>query len=130
MKYKRENNVIFVRLHETDKVVESLEEIAQQENIITCTVQGIGAVTNAKLGMNKYKLKKYDTITLEGDYELTSLNGNVTMQNGKAIAHLHATLNNDTYVTFGGHLFNAEVTATAEIVLTIFETDVTEMFKR
>lgn len=130
MEYKKERNTIFVRLHEKDEIIQSLEEIAQKENITTCTVQGIGAITNAKIGMNKYKLQKYDTIVLEGDYELTSLNGNVTMKNGKATAHLHATMNNDTYVTFGGHLFNAEITATAEITLTIFATDVTAMFKR
>jgi uncharacterized protein len=130
VEYKKENNTVFVRLHQGDEIIQSLEKIAATENITTCTVQGIGAVTNVKVGMNKYKLGKYDRITLEGDYELTSLNGNISMHDGTPVAHLHVTMNNDTYVTFGGHLFNAEVTATAEIILTIFESNVENLYKR
>jgi len=130
VEYQRENNSIFVRLHQGDEIIQSLEQIAATEKITTCTVQGIGAITNVKIGMNKYKLGKYDSIILEGDYELTSLNGDISMHDGIPVAHLHVTMNNDTYVTFGGHLFNAEVTATAEIILTVFESSVENLYKR
>lgn len=129
MEYRKEGNTIFVRLHEKDEIMKSLEEVAQKENITTCTVQGIGAITNIEIGINKYKLKKYETCLFTNDYELTSLSGNIKMIEGKAKAHLHATMNDDDFKTIGGHLFKAEVTATAEIILTAFKADLSSIFK-
>ena len=54
-------------------------------------------------------------------FELTSLTGNITAETveNEPIIHLHATIADKDFRTYGGHVFRAIVSKTIEVVLTV-----------
>ena len=52
------------------------------------------------------------------DYELISMNGNITLRNGVPYVHVHAAIGNSQFQVFGGHLFEAKVAVTVEVFIT------------
>ena len=50
--------------------------------------------------------------------ELLTLQGNMTQVDGEPFFHLHVVLAGHDYQCFGGHLFDAEVAVTAEVIVT------------
>ena len=65
----------------------------------------------------KTDTREYVTRELNGDYEITSLMGNISTMDGKSYLHLHVNLSDETYQTFGGHLTSAVVSGTCEIII-------------
>ena len=117
MKSIKKGDFWIVRLEIGEDVVEQLQLLCEQENITLGTIQGIGAVDKATIGLYDPNKGEYYSKTLEGDYEITSLLGSITNQNGKPYIHLHVTLGDHNYNIFGGHLNLAVVSATCEIFI-------------
>src|SRR5262245_59744530 len=78
----------------------------------------IGAVSNAVLGFFDRKKKDYRRIPLTEQAEVISLTGNVALKEGEPFLHVHAILGLPDGSTRGGHLFEAHVWPTLEMVLT------------
>lgn len=116
MKYTLGDNAIVIRLSKGEEIVASIKEIAAKENILSAVVTGIGAVDYAKVGVFLTAQKKYVAQELYGDMEVTALSGSVTRMNGEPYIHIHASLAGEKGV-FGGHLNEAVVSATLEIIL-------------
>lgn len=106
-----------LKLEKGEEIVQSVTKFCIENEINLGSMTGIGAVDNAKIGFFDTKKKKYETKNLSEDYEITSLNGNISMKEGKPFLHLHITLANNEYNLLGGHLFEATVSATCEIFL-------------
>ena len=117
MNYKRFAEKYVIRIDKGEKIVESIKKICIENNITLGIITGIGAVSKAKIGLFKPEEKKYYSTELSGDYEITSLNGNVTTMNGKIYLHLHINLADEKHKTFGGHLNEAVVSATCEVII-------------
>ena len=49
--------------------------------------------------------------------ELTSLTGNITINNGEPFVHTHVTFSDINYKVYGGHLFDAQIAVTGEIII-------------
>tara|TARA_B100001750_G_scaffold160702_1_gene129610 strand:- start:95 stop:526 length:432 start_codon:yes stop_codon:yes gene_type:complete len=125
MEYKKHNNRILICLEKGDEIMDSITRIAIKENIGFSSLTGIGTADNVELGFFNLKDKEYKRSTFEGEYELTSLIGNVTMKDGKQFVHIHVNISDQNYKVYGGHLFNANILATAEIVLEVLDTNIT-----
>ena len=69
--------------------------------------------------------RKFHKKTFNGDYELTSLIGNVTIKDGKYFSHTHITFSDANYRVFGGHLFDARITAAGEFIMIPGENGIT-----
>ena len=70
--------------------------------------------------MNNYNILLWNFIDKKqfiGEYELTSLIGNITMMKGEPFIHTHITFSDIDYHVFGGHLFDARVTAAGEFIM-------------
>ncbi|NQV17634.1 MAG: DNA-binding protein [Armatimonadetes bacterium] len=117
MNFKRFGERFVIRIDKEEKIVETLTKICVENNITLGIISGIGAVCGARIGMFKPKEKKYVTTELLGDYEITSLNGNISIMNGEVYLHLHINLADEKQKTFGGHLNEAVVSATCEVVI-------------
>ncbi len=117
MRYKKTGSAIFLRIDRGEEIVSTLKEFCAGQKIALGTVQGIGAVGNATVGLFETATKEYHTTTLSGDYEITSLTGNITTMAGQPYLHLHATLSDASFHAFGGHLSSAVVSGTCEIVI-------------
>lgn len=81
------------------------------------SINGIGSVKGATIGFYDPKTKKYYPKELDGDYEITNLSGNISTMDGEIYLHLHISLSDSKYNTYGGHLNSAVISGTGEIVI-------------
>lgn len=128
MKAKKFGNHWIIRLEIGEDIVEQLQLFCEKENILLGTIQGIGAIDNVTIGLFDPQKGEYYSKTLEGDYEVTSLLGNVSSNDGKPYLHMHITFGDHNYNIHGGHLNRAIVSATCEIFIETISGNV-ERFK-
>ena len=121
MHYKKSGSIYILRIDRGEEIVSTLKDFCAGQKITLGTVQGIGAVGNAVIGLFETKTKDYHTTTLSGDHEITSLVGNITTMDGKPYLHLHITLSDATYLAFGGHLTSAVVSGTCELFIQVMD---------
>jgi predicted DNA-binding protein with PD1-like motif len=121
MEFKRFNNVYAVRLDKGEEIIETLKNFCGYNQITLAWVSGIGAVNRVTLGLFETKPKRYVGEELTGDFEITSLSGNITAMNKEVYLHLHATVSDLQHKTYGGHLTSAVVSATAELIVVSVE---------
>jgi len=83
----------------------------------------IGGVLNVTLGYYNLDTKQYQWRTFEGLREITSAQGNITLdQNGTVMAHVHGTFGDDNYSLIGGHVKDFVAGATVEVFVHRFDT--------
>jgi uncharacterized protein len=107
-----------------EKIVDSLLAFAREHDVQSAAVVGIGAVRNASLGFFHVDRKDYDRFDIEDQMEVLSLTGNLTWFDGDPRAHLHTVLGRPDGTCVGGHLFEAEVDPTLELLVSTFVTRV------
>ena len=117
MKFKKFGNKWVVSINIGEEVVETLKKFCKDNNIKLGTISGIGAVKKATIGFYNLETKKYYPKELNGDYEITSLLGNISTMNGEVYLHLHINLADSTYNTFGGHLNSAVIGGAGEFII-------------
>ncbi len=121
MEYKRKNNSIFFRLDRGEEVLSSLLEIAKKEDIKLASISAIGACDELTIGVYSVSKKKYYQKTFNGEFEITSLNGNISRKDGDIYLHLHINCADINYDTFGGHLNHCKISATLEGFINIID---------
>lgn len=120
MEYKRFNNKIVVRIDRGEEIVSKLNEVCVKENIKFASVSAIGATDDFTVGVFKPAEKLYTSCRFTGDYEIISLIGTVTTDEGKPYIHLHMSAGEGDKMV-GGHLNSATVSVTCEMVLDVIE---------
>lgn len=125
MEYKRFNDKIVVRIDKDEEIVSSLSKLCSLENIKLGSVSGIGAAKETTIGVFDVDSQKYFSKTICGLFEISNLSGNISQMNGETYLHLHITIGNvDKNEVFAGHLNSAVVGATAEIVVSVIDGEV------
>ena len=124
MEYKRINDVFVVRLDVGDEIITSLTELCNAEDIKSATVQGLGAVNDVDVGYYSLEEKRYFTKIFNQQFEMISLNGNITRKDGIPYLHLHIALSDENYKFYGGHLNRAVISITAEIYVNVLNGEV------
>ena len=128
MKYRKIGEKIFVSLQTGDLINKSLTEISVKENISNAWINGIGAIDSVEVGYMDVVNKKYQKRNFNDNYELISLIGNISIKDGVPFVHTHITFSDTEYKVFGGHLFDAKITATGEIILTVADSKIDRQF--
>ena len=138
MDYRRFGDKLVVRLDKGEEVCAKLLELAEKENIRLASVSGIGASGDVTLGVFNPRIREYKSVRYEGDYEIASLTGNLSRQDGKPYLHLHAVIgdptdkfewhHNPSGVTYSGHLNAAVISATCELVVDVIDGEVGRKF--
>ncbi len=121
MEYRRFENICVVRLDPNDEVLTQLALVAEQEQIQLAEITGLGALKELEISVFDIQEKVYYNNTYAEAMELLSLTGTVTRMNGAPYLHLHATAGDGTGRAVGGHLKKAVISATAEIIIRIFD---------
>lgn len=111
-----QHNKVLLRLEKGEDVVSSLRKFALDYDMAFFQISAIGAVENVNLSYYNVKTKKYQDKIFPNKYELTSLSGNLSCLNGQPSVHLHCTLSDDKFEVIGGHLNEARVSLTVEII--------------
>lgn len=121
MEYRKFQNTIIARIDKGEEILEQLKTIACKEQIRLAGVQALGAVNRFTVGVFKTEEKQYLSNEFQGSFEIVSLTGTINTMNGAFYCHLHMSAGNDKGEVFGGHLNQAFVSATCEMIITILD---------
>ncbi|MDN3549627.1 PPC domain-containing DNA-binding protein [Mucilaginibacter aquaedulcis] len=103
-----------------DEILSGITEFAQKNNIKTAHFTAIGDATAAKVGWYDKERKMFKVITINEQSEITSMVGDIAwLNNSKPSVHAHINLADSSGLVHGGHLLEAFVSPTLEVVLTV-----------
>ena len=117
MEFRRFNDTYVVRMDRGEEVMSTLAGLCEKEGIRLASVEAIGAVDRAVVGLYDVGEKVYHRKEFNEPMEIASLLGTVTEKDGKPYLHLHATLCDADMQTHGGHVNELRISATCEMVL-------------
>ncbi len=100
-----------------DDPVASLPEFARAENVTAAHLTGIGTFSRVTLGFFDPEKKDYQPIRLDEQVEVVSLIGNLSLWDGKPRLHAHVTLGRRDGTALAGHLLEARVRPTLELIV-------------
>ncbi len=121
MVYKKLGSNYVIRLGRGEEILSQLLSLCEKQKIGAGFFNGLGAADNVELAHYSMLTREYTPLKLNGQYEITSLHGNISSMDGKAYIHSHITIADDKFSALSGHLRAAVVSATCEIVLVAFE---------
>jgi uncharacterized protein len=108
-----------VILQHGDEAMRCLQEFAAQQRLSASQITAIGALSSAKLAFFDWDKKTYQPIPVTDQVEVASLVGDVAVgPDGKPSVHVHAVLSRRDGTALAGHLQEALVRPTLEIIVT------------
>lgn len=121
MKFKLINDdrlkTFAIVLDKGDKAMDCINSFARAHAISAAQFTAIGAFSKATLGFFKPDRKDYKKIEIEEQTEVLSLMGDITLYEEKPKVHAHVVLGKEDGTAHGGHLLEAIVNPTLEIIL-------------
>ena len=100
-----------------DEVAGGLLSFAKDNNLSASHFTAIGAFERVTLGFFERERKDYKRITINEQVEVLSLAGDITLEKGEPKVHAHVVLGKRDATAHGGHLLEAHVWPTLEVVL-------------
>lgn len=130
MEYRQYYNKFVMRLDRGDELCACVTELAANESVTLGSISAIGATNDVTLGIFNTETKEYFKRRYnENDYELASVTGNLSVKDGEPYLHLHAVVGNpQTGECHGGHLNEAHISATAEVVIDVIDGEIGRKF--
>jgi predicted DNA-binding protein with PD1-like motif len=111
--------VFAVILETGEAVMESLKRFAEAERLTAAQITGIGAFSDAELRYFDWERKEYLPIPVKEQVEVASLLGDVAVSpEGKPALHVHLVLGRRDGTALAGHLAEARVRPTLELIVT------------
>jgi uncharacterized protein len=101
-----------------DEVLENLLAFAKEHRLSAAEFSGIGALSAAVLGYFDWQKKDYRRIPVDEQVEVLSLTGNIAVADGKPKLHPHVVVGKADGSAHGGHLLEARVRPTLEVIVT------------
>ena len=100
-----------------DEVIGELGNFVREQEVEAASLTAIGAFSRAVLGYFQWETKQYKKITVDEQVEVLSLLGDVAVGDQGPALHLHAVLGKADGSVVGGHLIEAHVRPTLEVIL-------------
>jgi uncharacterized protein len=101
-----------------DEAVAVLTQFARSERLEAAQVTAVGAFERATVGWFDRAAKDYRRIPVDEQCEVLSLLGDVAVGQDGPVLHAHVVLGLPDGTTRGGHLLEARVYPTLEVVVT------------
>lgn len=121
MDFKRFGNKVVMRIDRGEEVVETIKNFCEEQKITLGSISGLGAAGRVKVGLFDVEKKEYFSKVFEGDFEITNLTGNISTMNGETYLHLHITIADHEMRAYGGHLNEAVICATCEVIIDVID---------
>jgi predicted DNA-binding protein with PD1-like motif len=101
-----------------DEVMENLTRFAGERGLTAGHFTAIGAFSDVTLGFLDPESKEYEPIAIEEQVEALSLVGDISLEGDAPKIHAHVVVGKRDGSAHGGHLLEAHVWPTLEVVLT------------
>jgi predicted DNA-binding protein with PD1-like motif len=101
-----------------DEVMEGLMRFTAERQLSAGHFTAIGAFSDVTLGFLDPDTNEYEPIVVDEQVEALSLVGDVSIEDGKPKIHAHVVVGKRDGSAHGGHLLEAHVWPTLEVVLT------------
>ncbi|MEN6519557.1 MAG: PPC domain-containing DNA-binding protein [Armatimonadota bacterium] len=101
-----------------DEVIEGIISFARENKLSASYFTAIGAWSSALLGFFNRETKSYVEIPVNEQVEVASMTGNISIADGAPRVHAHAVVSKKDGACVGGHILEAQVWPTTELVVT------------
>ncbi|HEU4345560.1 MAG TPA: PPC domain-containing DNA-binding protein [Candidatus Binatia bacterium] len=101
-----------------DEFVQGLTAFAKEQNLDASQFTAIGAFRDVTLGYFDRQAKEYKKIPVKEQVEVLSLMGDIALKDGAPKVHAHVVVGKRDGTAHGGHILEARVWPTLEVVLT------------
>jgi uncharacterized protein len=112
----RQYAVIF---YQGDEAFSGLLDFAEKYQVTSAHFTAIGALNGATLGWFDPRRKMYKKIPINGQHEVIGMSGDIALYQGKPVVHTHMIVGNSDGTTRGGHVLDAYVSPTLEVMVTV-----------
>jgi predicted DNA-binding protein with PD1-like motif len=109
--------VFVVVLEAGDEIVRAMSDVADEHDLRAAHFSALGALSSARLGYWSPQTKQYEPIEITQQVEVLSLLGNVAWSGNERRIHAHIALGMRDGTARGGHLLEAHVNPTLEVML-------------
>jgi predicted DNA-binding protein with PD1-like motif len=108
-----------VIFYEGDEAFSGLHEFAEQYHVTSAHFTAIGALSGATVGWFDPQRKMYKKIPINGQHEVIGMSGDIALYQGKPVVHTHMVVGGPDGTTQGGHVIDAYVSPTLEVMVTV-----------
>jgi uncharacterized protein len=112
----KEYAVIF---YQGDEALSGLHEFADKYDVTSAHFTAIGALNRAMLGWFDPQRKMYKKIPVNGQHEVIAMSGDIALYEGKPLVHTHMVVGSPDGTTRAGHVLDAYVSPTLEVMVTV-----------
>jgi predicted DNA-binding protein with PD1-like motif len=102
-----------------DEAFSGLTDFARQYHVTAAHFTAIGALENARLAWFDPTRKMYKQISIDSQVEVLSMIGDIALYKGKPAVHTHMVVGYPDGSTRGGHVLEAHVRPTLEVMVTV-----------
>ena len=113
----RKNSPFILRLVEGESVFSALTICTRENQFGSAIFTGVGALSDLSIGFYHRHTQQQTIKNFADTYEIASLNGNITWVDNKPFIHIHASMSDDSFAVFGGHIIDAHASASTEIAI-------------
>jgi predicted DNA-binding protein with PD1-like motif len=108
----------FAVIFETgEEAAAGLLEFARGQQLSAAHFNAIGAFSDVTLGYYDWEKKSYQKTRIGEQVEVLSLAGDIALEDGKPKVHAHVVVGKRDGTAHGGHLMEAHVRPTLEVIL-------------
>ncbi len=108
-----------VIFYQGDEAFAGLLEFAEKYHVTSAHFTAIGALSGATVGWFDPQRKMYKKIPIHGQHEVIGMSGDIALYEGKPMVHTHMVLGSPDGTTQGGHVLEAYVSPTLEVMVTV-----------
>jgi uncharacterized protein len=108
-----------VIFYQGDEAFSGLLEFAEKYQVTSAHFTAIGALSGATVGWFDPQRKMYKKIPIVGQHEVIGMSGDIALYQGKPVVHTHMVVGSSDGTMRGGHVLDAYVSPTLEVMVTV-----------
>jgi uncharacterized protein len=108
-----------VIFYQGDEAFSGLLEFAEKYQVTSAHFTAIGALSGATVGWFDPQRKMYKKIPIVGQHEVIGMSGDIALYQGKPVVHTHMVVGSADGTMRGGHVLDAYVSPTLEVMVTV-----------
>jgi hypothetical protein len=101
-----------------DEFASGMQQFAKENRLSASSFTAIGAFQDVVLGYFDWQKKDYKKIPIREQVEVLSLMGDVALDKDQPKVHAHVVVGKSDGTAHGGHILEAHVRPTLEVILT------------